>query len=327
MNTENKGMPEEKLIEAIKETKWGNPIFEDSWINKIYLTKFANMPQAVAWITNNVVKPMFAEYGYSLSSPESSVVGEGIKAFINWFAANEFTAEGGLTDKIILCDGDYYWESDNDGDHPLSEEELYKLFRKSSVYGLSSAATMKELADKWVFETNGHNWSNNNNEAGDNYGSFIAGYKAALSNSPEQIEAEGLDYPAAARVVHLYLKEFCNEDLFFPDMIADAARKASAELEKLKAEQIEKGEVVYKKVSVENGKRIPSEYIYAELIGWLKPVTIKEDNEVKTLVCTRCGKEFKQHISWPTTICGECKLDNYIADYESLKPKPAKVKE
>lgn len=32
-----------------------------------------------------------------------------------------------------------------------------------------------EAAEKWVFETNGHKWSNNNDEAGDNYSSFKAG--------------------------------------------------------------------------------------------------------------------------------------------------------
>ena len=38
----------------------------------------------------------------------------------------------------------------------------------------------KELdgaAQKWVFETNGHKWSNNDNTAGDNYGSFKEGAK------------------------------------------------------------------------------------------------------------------------------------------------------
>ena len=34
-----------------------------------------------------------------------------------------------------------------------------------------------EAADKWVFETNAHKWSNNDNTAGDNYGSFKAGVK------------------------------------------------------------------------------------------------------------------------------------------------------
>lgn len=35
-----------------------------------------------------------------------------------------------------------------------------------------------ELAEKYVFETNGHRWSNNNNECGDNFGSFKAGFNA-----------------------------------------------------------------------------------------------------------------------------------------------------
>lgn len=35
---------------------------------------------------------------------------------------------------------------------------------------------VEELADKWVFKTNGHKWSNNDDTAGDNYSSFIEGY-------------------------------------------------------------------------------------------------------------------------------------------------------
>jgi hypothetical protein len=34
--------------------------------------------------------------------------------------------------------------------------------------------TLEEAAEKWL-ETNGHKWSNNDDTAGDNYGSFIAG--------------------------------------------------------------------------------------------------------------------------------------------------------
>ena len=40
---------------------------------------------------------------------------------------------------------------------------------------LKSKETIEEAADKWVFETNGHKWSNNDDTAGDNYGSFKAG--------------------------------------------------------------------------------------------------------------------------------------------------------
>jgi len=39
---------------------------------------------------------------------------------------------------------------------------------------------LDELADEWVFEINGDKWSNNDNTAGDNYGSFKAGFQKAL---------------------------------------------------------------------------------------------------------------------------------------------------
>jgi hypothetical protein len=49
------------------------------------------------------------------------------------------------------------------------EEELERMTNKEE--------TLEEAALKWVFETNGHKWSNNDDTAGDNYGSFIAGAK------------------------------------------------------------------------------------------------------------------------------------------------------
>lgn len=39
---------------------------------------------------------------------------------------------------------------------------------------------LNQLADEWVFETNGHKWSNNDDTAGDNYGSFKAGFQKAI---------------------------------------------------------------------------------------------------------------------------------------------------
>lgn len=39
---------------------------------------------------------------------------------------------------------------------------------------------LEELANEWVFETNGHKWSNNDDTAGDNYASFKAGFQKAL---------------------------------------------------------------------------------------------------------------------------------------------------
>lgn len=44
-----------------------------------------------------------------------------------------------------------------------------------------------------------------------------------------------LDYPEAARVVALYLAEFCDNELAYPDMIAGASVSAAAKIEQLKA--------------------------------------------------------------------------------------------
>ena len=37
--------------------------------------------------------------------------------------------------------------------------------------------TLEEAAEKWVFKTNSHKWSNNDDTAGDNHGSFKEGAK------------------------------------------------------------------------------------------------------------------------------------------------------
>jgi len=56
--------------------------------------------------------------------------------------------------------------------------------------------TLEEMANKWVFETNGYKWSNNDDTAGDNYGSFVAGYKEALKTmySEEEVRKISLDF-------------------------------------------------------------------------------------------------------------------------------------
>ena len=42
---------------------------------------------------------------------------------------------------------------------------------------MKAKETIEKGAEKWVFETNAHKWSNNDDTAGDNFGSFIAGAK------------------------------------------------------------------------------------------------------------------------------------------------------
>jgi len=43
-------------------------------------------------------------------------------------------------------------------------------------------------------------------------------------------------YPEAARVIALWLDEFCDKSLRYPEMIAEAARKAAKEIELLRSE-------------------------------------------------------------------------------------------
>lgn len=54
------------------------------------------------------------------------------------------------------------------------------------------------------------------------------------------------DYDQMARVVHLYLKEWCDESLPYPAMCADAVRKTKASYDQLKAENQSLREVIDK---------------------------------------------------------------------------------
>jgi hypothetical protein len=65
--------------------------------------------------------------------------------------------------------------------------DLQEMREKSSV---DRNETPEEAAETWVFETNGHKWSNNDNSAGDNYGSFMAGaeWQSERMYSEEEVE-------------------------------------------------------------------------------------------------------------------------------------------
>lgn len=56
-------------------------------------------------------------------------------------------------------------------------EHIIETVVKPQVARYEKAKAIEKAAEKWVFETNGHVWSNNDDTAGDNFGSFIAGAK------------------------------------------------------------------------------------------------------------------------------------------------------
>ena len=61
--------------------------------------------------------------------------------------------------------------------------------------------TIEESAERWVFDTNGHKWSNNDDTAGDNYGSFITGAKWQQERSYSEEE-----------VLEILFEVSCNND-------------------------------------------------------------------------------------------------------------------
>ena len=81
--------------------------------------------------------------------------------FLEWFVKNTSCEEV----KVELHIGNIRW---------LHSKNIYKIIIPKEEH---KQETLEEVAEKWVFKTNGHKWSNNNNEVGDNYGSFIAGAK------------------------------------------------------------------------------------------------------------------------------------------------------
>lgn len=68
---------------------------------------------------------------------------------------------------------------------PMRKKESKQTVQEYEQQGLekysheleSTQEALEEAARKWVFEINGNKWSNNDNTAGDNYGSFITGAK------------------------------------------------------------------------------------------------------------------------------------------------------
>jgi len=64
--------------------------------------------------------------------------------------------------------------------------ENYVLSKQNcdEIFGV---VDVEKLADEWVFETNGHKWSNNDDTAGDNYGSYKEGFKKAMELNKDKV--------------------------------------------------------------------------------------------------------------------------------------------
>jgi hypothetical protein len=133
---------------------------------------------------------------------DQELINDGVQSiddeFLEWFVNNpscesvEVEKYHGINTSIaevnyIAGDGSLSWQGKNDlrdykiiipteEPNPLTVgKEFYESADKNiTVY---RQETLEEVAEKWVFETNGHKWSNNDDTAGDNFASFIAGAK------------------------------------------------------------------------------------------------------------------------------------------------------
>lgn len=102
-------------------------------------------------------------------------------------------------------------------------------------------------------------------------------------------------YATAARVIALHLKPFCDESLPYDEMIADAARKASDELEQVKAER---------DAAVSWAQK------YTESID-MPCVACKHNtgDYVCTAICGNCGPMGAESCKWEFDFSGELKED------------------
>jgi len=86
--------------------------------------------------------------------------------FLKWFVNNPSCESVEVeNERVVLDDVNYNFDV---------VEYNYKIIIPKEE---PKQETLEEAAEKWVFETNGHKWSNNDDSAGDNYSSFKEGAK------------------------------------------------------------------------------------------------------------------------------------------------------
>ena len=92
--------------------------------------------------------------------------------------------------------------------------------------------------EKLIERLRNNNIENNCHDCALGYYAFEAATALSMLQAENEKLRETVDkYATAARVIALHLKPFCDESLPYDEMIADAARKASDELEQVTAER------------------------------------------------------------------------------------------
>jgi hypothetical protein len=127
-------------------------------------------------------------YAKIILTTDPTLIADGVQAitdeFLEWFVAHpsceRVEVSYGILKPFQSTDKGYMIHlPDNDVLEEPKQDTVGKEFYESAdkVITVYRQETFEEAAEKWVFETNGHKWSNNDNTAGDNFASFIAGAK------------------------------------------------------------------------------------------------------------------------------------------------------
>lgn len=118
---------------------------------------------------------------------------------------------------------------------------------------------------------------------------------STLQSENEKLRETVDKYATAARVIALHLKPFCDESLPYDEMIADAARKASDELEQVRRDR---------DAAVSWAQK------YTESID--RPCVACKHNTgdyVCTAICGNCGPMGTESCKWEFDFSGELKED------------------
>ena len=92
-------------------------------------------------------------------------------------------------------------------------EENYKQLKRAFDLGAESGSLpsdeeIRSGADEWVFDINGMKWSNNDDTAADNFGSFMAGAKWMRDQALHTHDVVGQIEQLKAFAQFLYTKEY-----------------------------------------------------------------------------------------------------------------------
>jgi len=136
------------------------------------------------------------DFGLNIST-KNIIQYDGIKGLDSYYKKIILTTDQELIEEGVQAIDDIFleWFIKNPGCESVEVEEIFNLGKSQVIengkieytkaiipisYKIlipNKQETLEEAAETWVFETNGHKWSNNDGTAGDNYGSFKKGAK------------------------------------------------------------------------------------------------------------------------------------------------------